>query len=83
MKMTPARRVAKSRTRPVVLVFSVVIAGTVAMLSGCTLSTGEEAATPRVPIDSNPVTEMVKPKLTVAVKNGDICLLYTSPSPRD
>lgn len=40
-------------------------------LSACS-SGGSEQSAPAVPFDSNPLTELMKPKLTANVKNGDI-----------
>lgn len=46
---------------------SVVVAG---LISGC--STSSNNAESSVPIDSNPITELIKPKVTSVVKDGEI-----------
>nr|WP_235916235.1 Ig-like domain-containing protein [Spelaeibacter cavernicola] len=46
---------------------SVVVAG---LVSGCTTSSHDAAST--VPIDSNPLTELIKPKVTSVVKDGEV-----------
>ncbi|TSD99967.1 L,D-transpeptidase family protein [Skermania sp. ID1734] len=48
----------------------------VALLSGCTLP----ADNPRQPpIDKNPLTELIKPKVTAAVKDGDVGISPSMP----
>ncbi|MCX5042852.1 Ig-like domain-containing protein [Aldersonia sp. NBC_00410] len=41
-------------------------------LSACSFGDSAEQSAPAVPIDSNPLTELMKPKLTATVNNGDI-----------
>ncbi len=42
------------------------------MLSGCTVNSDDKVSAHPAPIDSNPVTELIKPKLTLPVKDGEV-----------
>ncbi|WP_245672988.1 L,D-transpeptidase [Aldersonia kunmingensis] len=48
-------------------------------LSACSIGNSAEPSTPVAPLDSNPLTELMKPKLTVNVKNGDIGISPSMP----
>ncbi len=57
------------RHRPAAVAAVVMVA--VLALSACTIG-ADEAKGPHAPIDSNPVSEMIKPKLVASVKDGEV-----------
>ncbi|MBJ8346732.1 Ig-like domain-containing protein [Antrihabitans sp. YC2-6] len=59
-----------TRIKTALIAVTVSFAG-IAMLSGCTVGS-EDAAPASAPIDSNPLTELMKPKVTSVVKDGDV-----------
>lgn len=63
--LTIGRRRVRQLAAPIVALSVLVIA-----LSGCT--TSSETPSAQTPVDSNPVTEMIKPKLTTDIKDGQV-----------
>lgn len=63
------KRRTQGRTRNALIVLAVALAGLTALLSGCSKSANSAQ---QLPIDSNPLMELIKPKLTFAVKDGEV-----------
>jgi lipoprotein-anchoring transpeptidase ErfK/SrfK len=63
------RRRTQGHTRNAFIVLAVALAGLTALLSGCSKSSDSAH---QLPIDSNPLMELIKPKLTFAVKDGEV-----------
>ena len=63
------KRRTQGRTRSAFIVLAVALAGLAALLSGCSKSSDSAQ---QLPIDSNPLMELIKPKLTFAVKDGEV-----------
>ena len=63
------KRRTHGRTRNAFIVLAVALAGLTALLSGCSKSSDSAK---QLPIDSNPLMELIKPKLTFAVKDGEV-----------
>ncbi|MBJ8342431.1 L,D-transpeptidase family protein [Antrihabitans sp. YC3-6] len=65
-----SKRRSGARSGRAMVVLSLAAAGVGAMLVGC--STSDKSDAPMVPIESNPLSELIKPKLTTVVKDGEV-----------
>ena len=71
MRLRLGNQPRSSRKRAAFVSLTVAIVGVAALLSGC--SSGSQSTDgARAPIDQNPLTELMKPKITSIVKDGDV-----------
>ncbi|SFA39938.1 peptidoglycan transpeptidase precursor, ErfK-YbiS-YhnG family [Rhodococcoides kroppenstedtii] len=74
MKVFPSVAAARGR---VVLVASAAVMSLV--VAGCTAGAGDDAAAPPAPIDSNPLSELMKPKVTLPAPDASVGFSPSAP----